>query len=59
MYKLWLEWDLGQDTIIFTSKEKGMKWLEKNMDCDLKQYYKSAQDIMDEGMGSFQEIVII
>ena len=30
MFKLWIEWDAGQDALIFTSKEKVKNWVNAN-----------------------------
>lgn len=30
MFKLWSEWDIGEELCIFASKEAGMRWLRDN-----------------------------
>lgn len=30
MFKLWSEWDIGEDRYIFATKEAGMQWLLDN-----------------------------
>ena len=27
MFKVWLEWDYGQDNLIFSTKEKAIQWV--------------------------------
>jgi hypothetical protein len=30
MFRLWSEWDIGENNLIFASKEAGTKWLRNN-----------------------------
>lgn len=30
MFKLWSEWDIGEDRYIFATKEAGLQWLRDN-----------------------------
>jgi hypothetical protein len=30
MFRLWSEWDIDEENIVFTSKEVGMQWLRDN-----------------------------
>lgn len=30
MFRLWMEWDFGQDDIVFTSAEAAEKWVDSN-----------------------------
>jgi len=31
MFRLWAEWDIGEQNLIFASKEAGMRWLDDNL----------------------------
>lgn len=30
VYEIWCEWDIGQEDIVFSSKENARQWLEEN-----------------------------
>ena len=30
MFRLWSEWDIGEQNIVFASREVGMRWLHAN-----------------------------
>lgn len=30
MFKLWSEWDIGENNLIFANKDAGMRWLQNN-----------------------------
>ena len=30
MFRLWSEWDIGEENIVFASREAGMRWLHAN-----------------------------
>lgn len=30
MFRLWSDWDIGEDNLIFVSKEAGIRWLQSN-----------------------------
>ncbi|MAX04775.1 MAG: hypothetical protein CL883_05580 [Dehalococcoidia bacterium] len=38
MFRLWIEWDFGQDNFVFSSQEKAKKWFNSN---------KSIQEMYD------------
>lgn len=52
MYKLWCEWDFGQDDFIFTSQKAAFDWLKN--DANFKEILKdddtTLQDYIDDGL---------
>jgi hypothetical protein len=53
MYRLWSEWDIGETSVIFASKESAMRWLKNHAEmlslaqldgCSIDEYLKSCFD---------------
>lgn len=65
MYRLWSEWDIGEQSLIFASKEVGMRWLQNNYgiaeladseNCSVDQFITSC---FDDGLFSWETLEII
>jgi hypothetical protein len=62
MFKLWLEWDLGQDSVIFSSREAAVIWLNTRLEDDgglLVDFPQGYEDIEDAGLLSLQPVEVI
>ena len=63
MFKLWVEWDFGQDNIVFTSKDKAIQWLDglkiENYEFEDGQDFLTYQTLKGEGLASIQELTVI
>lgn len=63
MYKVWLEWDLGQDTVVFTSREKAEAWINDAILADeyglADEFPQGFQDVYDTGLCSIQPLEVI
>lgn len=61
MIRLWCEWDIGQDSYIFTNEEKAREWLNKALKEDeyLSQEFESAEEILKEGLAGFDFLIVI
>lgn len=59
MFQLWLEWDYGQDYFIFSSREDGIKWMDRNIDySDFDPSFTGAEDLISDGLGGFKLLEI-
>lgn len=48
MFKIWLEWDYGQDSFVFTTKEKAIQWVT---DLKIENYeFEGQGDFLDYSM---------
>lgn len=58
MYKLWLEWDFGQDDLTFKSPEDARHWLENESGIieELDGDYGSIQEIFDDGLAAINRV---
>lgn len=61
MFKLWIEYDYGQEDIVFTTKEKAIQWVndQKINDWDDPEKFLTFQDLAYEGLASIQELTVI
>lgn len=53
MFKVWLEWDYGQDNLIFSTKEKAIQWVN-----EYGPDYTYYDELLDEGLCSIQELIV-
>lgn len=47
MYKVWLEWDFGQDNYIFSTREKAISWVNDQIevsDAEFKSEFPNGFD---------------
>lgn len=65
MYRLWSEWDIGEDGLIFATQEAGMRWLQGNphvaeiAEEDKATVADCIASCFDEGFFSWQKLEII
>ena len=63
MFKLCIEWDFGQDNIVFTSKEKAIQWFnglkQENFEFEDGNDFLTYQTLENEGLASTQELTVI
>jgi len=55
MFRLWIEWDYGQEDAVFTTEEKAMAYLDKaaeayDNDSPPEDRFGSGQGIIDNGL---------
>ena len=60
-FKLWCEWDYGQDYYIFTSEDAGKAWLANRIDeNELKELeFNCVLDIFEEGLAGFEIVKLV
>jgi hypothetical protein len=59
MFKLWIEWDFGQDDFIFKTKEDAKHWFRENVNLDdLGDEFRNHQQIFDEGYAGFERLKV-
>ena len=64
-YMLWSEWDIGESSTAFATKEAGLRWLRDNAavlemaDEENTQIDAYIQQLFEEGYFNWQEIEII
>ncbi len=59
MFKLWLEWDYGQDDLIFTSRDDAVRWMNGNIDYqDFDPPFRDADAIFEEGLAGMREVEV-
>lgn len=62
LYKVWLEWDLGQDYLVFTTRALAQEFVTKaiKLDADLaSQFPNGFSDIEAEGLCSVSTVTLI
>ena len=62
MYKLWMEWDLGQDYYVFTSEAAAMAWADEAIKLDeglLEEFPNGYSDAQEEGFAHLQKLTVI
>lgn len=45
VYRVWSEWDIGQDEIVFATKELAMDWLKRSHE------FSTIEESLDECIG--------
>lgn len=60
MFKLWLEWDLGRDSVIFSSYQKAERWADMAIQKDdtLSSDFRDFADIQANGLGYIEQLQI-
>ena len=63
MFKLCIEWDFGQDNIVFTSKERAIQWFnglkQENFEFEDGNDFLTYQTLENEGLALTQELTVI
>ena len=61
MFKLWLEWDMGQDGSIFSTKDKAIQWVNAAVadDSELQEEFPNGyNDLADSGLCYIEQLNI-
>lgn len=56
MIRIWCEWDIGQEYLVFSSEEKARKWLESHWPRDSG--FINWQEAWAEGFMGFQSLTL-
>lgn len=65
MFKLWSEWDIGEELCIFANKEAGLEWLRANQAVaeiareDNTSVEACIESCFADGLFCWQEVTII
>jgi hypothetical protein len=65
MYRLWSEWDIGEDNLVFATLESGMAWLRASAavaemaEDDYQSVDECIQSCFDEGYFSWETLEVI
>ena len=62
LYKVWVEWDIGQSDIAFKSEEGAKKWVMKQLeetDPSLIDEFSTFDDLENAGRGGGKELQVI
>jgi hypothetical protein len=61
MYSLWMEWDFGQETVVFTTWTAAMNWADETLAKAAKSGfgYSSYKDAAAAGLASIQELEVV
>lgn len=65
MFRLWSEWDIGEENVVFATLEAGMAWLRSNPDVvymatvDAQSVDECIQECFDEGYFNWEPLEVI
>ncbi len=55
--KIWCEWEVGQDEVIFKTAAMGIRWLDLRLkECGINE---TVNDLMDQGLCGFEPIQLV
>lgn len=57
MYKLWCEFDFGQEDVIFTSPKAAWKWLRAEIEANDME--DSISELQENGLAGIKELEVI
>lgn len=57
VFKLWVEWELGQDDVVFSSEEKAWEWLEERLPA--VGITETADELYEDGNCGIDEVTVI
>lgn len=58
LYKVICEWDVGQEGLVFTSKEEAKEWVDNNSYLDPKETGESREDLWDQALVDIEEVSV-
>lgn len=61
MFRVWIEWDLGQDDLVFQTKTDAIAWINSAIlgDEELKEEFPNGfLDVSGSGLCSIQELLV-
>lgn len=57
VFKLWVEWELGQDDVVFVSEDAALSWLEDRLpDVGIED---SVEELLDENLCGVESVTIV
>lgn len=57
VFKLWVEWELGQDDVVFVSEDAALAWLEDRLpDAGIED---SVEELLDENLCGVELVTIV
>jgi hypothetical protein len=59
MFRLWIEWDFGQENIVFSSQQNALDWFDGLEILDETDELLTYEVLHDEGLASIQELTVI
>lgn len=62
-YRIWCEWDIGQDDYVFTSKAQALEWCEDNIHlaeiiADPAQELENVNAVIEAGLLSILQVTV-
>lgn len=61
LYRIWSEWDIGHEHMVFTNKTLAMNWCRKNE--HLKEVFEegleSVEDCINAGLIGFEKLTLV
>lgn len=57
LVKLWVEWDVGQDEVVFKTAASAIRWLEKQLKEFGIEY--SVSQLEEEGLFGFEPVRLV
>ena len=60
MFKVWLEWDFGQDDCVFSTKDKAIQWVNEAIKLDSlnEEFPNGYNDLWDAGYVDISELTV-
>jgi hypothetical protein len=59
MFRLWIEWDFGQENIVFSSQQKAIDWFNGLKIEDENDELLTYEALNDDGLASIQELTVV
>lgn len=54
VFKLWVEWELGQDDVVFSTEQKAWQWLNERLpDVDIEE---SVEELIEGSLAGVEEL---
>jgi hypothetical protein len=60
MFRLWIEWDFGQDNIIFSSRQNALDWFDAlKLGEEMDEEELNFKSLEEQRLVSIQELTVI
>ncbi len=59
MFRLWIEWDFGQENIVFSSQQKAIDWFNGLKIEDENDELLTYEALNYDGLASIQELTVV
>lgn len=57
VHKVWCEWDIGQEYVVFLTLDKAIEWALESLDkSDIDDNF---EDLLDQGLIGFDTLIVI